>query len=129
MKSIGEHTVAQIISKFFVRSATQQNLKRRIPNVVSSTKEMKSTSSSEVQSTPVKSPRERAELVATEFRTRLIAGGHPNIVDMVEEAIKDFIHQQEQPPSCPHHPNYKGHRRPRTHCPECWKVYLHGKSY
>ena len=69
-------------------------------------------------------PLERAQQIQIDYREEIISGNSPDIVVMVENAIKDFIKFQEKPPECPEHPKSAGKRKPRSNCTGCWRVYL-----
>jgi len=71
-------------------------------------------------------PRERAEKLHEDFRTKLIANEQPDIVDMLTEAFIDM--GKEVVLGCNEHPKYNGKRTPRTSCEGCWRYYLDKKD-
>ncbi len=75
---------------------------------------------------PSMTPRERAEKLHEEFRTRLMRNENPDIVDMLTDAIISM--QSEATPPCTEHPDYAGKRKPRTGCEGCWRYYLYKKD-
>ncbi len=69
-------------------------------------------------------PRQIAEQLAVDFRAELIAGGKPDIIKMLTKAIEEFIERPEVPLFCDVHKRYKGARKPKNDCVDCWRLYL-----
>ena len=72
-------------------------------------------------------PYERAVQLTTDYRTKLIAGDRPSIIEMVQAAIEDFVVARDQPPLCETHTKYTGKRTPTHLCEFCWELYLFNK--
>ena len=71
-------------------------------------------------------PRERAEKLYADFRSRLIDNKRPDIVDMLTEAIIEM--REEVVLGCNEHPKYNAKRTPRTSCEGCWRYYIDKKD-
>lgn len=79
---------------------------------------------------PKLTPRDRAIQLMKDFRTELIGGGDPDLVEMLVVAISEYKEDLElsTAESCIAHPTYKGVRKPRTSCEACWRYYIHQKD-
>ena len=77
--------------------------------------------------------RKRAEDIVEQYRQSLMRPGHKlDLTGLIEEALTMVSLEVRSsildPIPCEQHPKYKGLRRPRALCEDCWRYYLARKD-